>query len=100
MRFPPDESSPPEPVALEGSPFSHYYAQDTSDEGIMMETEVPVKQVSAALKNLFYILIRALHNYRDAYKKHSFCFVRESDMLAAHATIKVQSTLRKVRFVK
>lgn len=46
MRFPPDESSPPEPVALEGMPFSHYYAQDTSDEGIMMETEVPVKQVS------------------------------------------------------
>jgi len=45
LRFPADESAAPEPVALEGSPFSHYYAQDTSDEGIMMETEVPVKQV-------------------------------------------------------
>lgn len=34
-----------EPVPLPGAPFSHYYAQDSSDEGIIMETDVAVKQV-------------------------------------------------------
>jgi hypothetical protein len=35
-----------EPVALPGAPFSHYYAQEASDEGIIMETDVGVKEVS------------------------------------------------------
>ncbi|XP_071444417.1 uncharacterized protein [Hetaerina americana] len=34
-----------EPVALPGGPFSHYYAQDVSDEGIIMETDIPVKEM-------------------------------------------------------
>ncbi|KAK7595047.1 hypothetical protein V9T40_001480 [Parthenolecanium corni] len=34
-----------EPLALPGAPFSHYYAQEPTDEGIIMETEVPVKQL-------------------------------------------------------
>lgn len=32
-------------VALPGAPFSHYYAQEPSDEGIIMETNIAVKQV-------------------------------------------------------
>lgn len=34
------------PKALPGAPFSHYYAQENSDEGIIMETDVGVKEVS------------------------------------------------------
>ncbi|GLH08667.1 Protein of unknown function [Gryllus bimaculatus] len=35
-----------EPVPLPGAPFSHYYAQDVSDEGIIMETDVTVKELT------------------------------------------------------
>jgi hypothetical protein len=35
-----------EPVPLPGAPFSHYYSQEASDEGIIMETDVAVKEVS------------------------------------------------------
>jgi hypothetical protein len=35
-----------EPVALPGAPFSHYYSQEASDEGIIMETDIAVKEVS------------------------------------------------------
>jgi len=38
-----------EPVALPGAPFSHYYSQEASDEGIIMETDVAVKEVSNGL---------------------------------------------------
>lgn len=41
------KSGPVEPVPLPGAPFSHYYAQDSSDEGIIMETDVAVKQVNS-----------------------------------------------------
>jgi hypothetical protein len=37
-----------EPVPLPGAPFSHYYSQEASDEGIIMETNIAVKEVSAA----------------------------------------------------
>nr|CAD7406746.1 unnamed protein product [Timema poppensis] len=33
-----------EPVPLPGAPFSHYYSQEASDEGIIMETDVTVKE--------------------------------------------------------
>lgn len=32
-------------VPLPGSPFSHYYAQENADEGIMIETNVTIKEV-------------------------------------------------------
>lgn len=41
-----------EPMPLPGTPFSHYYAQEPSDEGIIMETDIPVNQV-----RLYFILI-------------------------------------------
>lgn len=34
-----------EPVPLPGAPFSHYYAQEPADEGIIMETDVTIKEV-------------------------------------------------------
>ncbi|XP_014259022.2 uncharacterized protein LOC106672250 [Cimex lectularius] len=34
-----------EPVPLPGAPFSHYYAQDASDEGIIMETDIGIKEL-------------------------------------------------------
>ncbi|XP_039277029.1 uncharacterized protein LOC111043531 [Nilaparvata lugens] len=34
-----------EPVPLPGAPFSHYYAQESSDEGIIMETDIGVKEL-------------------------------------------------------
>lgn len=36
-----------EPVPLPGAPFSHYYATETTDEGIIMETDISVKEVSS-----------------------------------------------------
>jgi hypothetical protein len=38
-----------EPVALPGAPFSHYYSQEASDEGIIMETDIAVKEASNRL---------------------------------------------------
>ncbi|XKL64828.1 hypothetical protein PGB90_004914 [Kerria lacca] len=32
-------------MPLPGTPFSHYYAQEPSDEGIIMETDIPVNQL-------------------------------------------------------
>ncbi|XP_063226998.1 uncharacterized protein LOC134533406 [Bacillus rossius redtenbacheri] len=37
-----------EPVPLPGAPFSHYYAQELTDEGIIMETDVTVKELREA----------------------------------------------------
>ncbi len=45
LRYP-DKSGTVDPVPLPGVPFSHYYAQEPSDEGIIMESDVAVKQVS------------------------------------------------------
>ncbi|XP_046663090.1 uncharacterized protein LOC124355986 [Homalodisca vitripennis] len=43
------------PKPLPGAPFSHYYAQENSDEGIIMETDVGVKEVCRSLvKSVFY----------------------------------------------
>lgn len=41
-----EESGEMVPKPLQGAPFSHYYAQDVSDEGIIMETDVGVKEVT------------------------------------------------------
>lgn len=38
-----------DPVPLPGAPYSHYYAQEATDEGIIMETDVAVKEVSIDL---------------------------------------------------
>jgi hypothetical protein len=38
-----------EPVPLPGTPFSHYYSQEASDEGIIMETDIAVKEVGEVL---------------------------------------------------
>lgn len=35
-----------DPIPLAGAPFSHYYAQENADEGIIMETDVTIKEVS------------------------------------------------------
>ena len=34
-----------EPATLPGAPFSHYYAQEPNDEGIIMETGLSVIKV-------------------------------------------------------
>nr|XP_018908729.1 PREDICTED: uncharacterized protein LOC109038201 [Bemisia tabaci] len=34
-----------EPVRLPGAPFSHYYAQEVSDEGIIIETDISIKEL-------------------------------------------------------
>lgn len=36
----------PEAIALPGAPFAHYYAQDTADEGLMMETDLRVEELN------------------------------------------------------
>lgn len=45
------KSGPAEPLPLPGVPFSHYYAQENSDEGIIMETDVTVKEVRGYVLN-------------------------------------------------
>lgn len=35
-----------DPVPLPGAPFSHYYAQENADEGIIIETDVAIKEVN------------------------------------------------------
>ena len=39
-----------EPIPLAGAPFSHYYAQENADEGIIMETDVTIKEVRIMIK--------------------------------------------------
>ena len=34
-----------ESVCLVNGPFSNYYAQENTDDGLMMESDVPVKEV-------------------------------------------------------
>ncbi|CAH0395520.1 unnamed protein product [Bemisia tabaci] len=45
-----------EPVRLPGAPFSHYYAQEVSDEGIIIETDISIKEVS----HTFHVFLSAL----------------------------------------
>ena len=35
-----------DPIAFTHAPFSHYYVQEDTDDGIIMETDVTVKEVS------------------------------------------------------
>ena len=46
------KSGPVEPVPLPGAPFSHYYAQDSSADGLIMETDVAVKQVNKIFETI------------------------------------------------
>lgn len=52
-----EESREMVPKALPGAPFSHYYAQENSDEGIIMETDVGVKEVSDLPTYLYWKLL-------------------------------------------
>ena len=38
-----------ESVCLSNGPFSNYYAQESSDDGIIMLSEVPIKEVSKSI---------------------------------------------------
>lgn len=40
-----------ETCVLPGAPFSHYYQQEPSDEGIIMETDLAVKAVSSSRRH-------------------------------------------------
>lgn len=45
--------APPEPVRLPGGPFAHYYAQESCDEGIIMETDLTVKEVNLLINSCY-----------------------------------------------
>jgi hypothetical protein len=40
-----------DPIAFTHAPFSHYYVQEETDDGIIMETDVTVKEVGPQLPN-------------------------------------------------
>jgi hypothetical protein len=55
-----------EPVALPGAPFSHYYSQEASDEGIIMETDIAVKEVS--IISIFFVNLLLFASCTDTVK--------------------------------
>ncbi|XP_067002536.2 uncharacterized protein [Anabrus simplex] len=88
-----------EPVALPGAPFSHYYTQEVSDEGIIMETDVTVKEIREAGCPFLtdkgqlrvqvewgecYLLFQATyHKYDDVCRIHNYQMRREIGALQA-----------------
>ncbi|XP_075976501.1 uncharacterized protein LOC142976810 isoform X2 [Anticarsia gemmatalis] len=93
-------TAPGEPDAeeLPGAPFEHYYAQDSADEGIMMETALRVEDVSRPGCNLLhggelrvrlewgdtYLLFQATyHVYDDLCRLHAHQMRREITVLQA-----------------
>uniref|UniRef100_A0A8D8QVL2 MATH domain-containing protein n=1 Tax=Cacopsylla melanoneura TaxID=428564 RepID=A0A8D8QVL2_9HEMI len=88
-----------EPIPLPGAPFSHYYAQDASDEGIIMETDVPVKELKEPGCSFLtdkgqlrvqieweesYLLFQATyHKYDDVSRLHNTQMRREIQALQA-----------------
>ncbi|XP_077292856.1 uncharacterized protein LOC143915909 [Arctopsyche grandis] len=97
MRY--HKSGPAEPLPLPGVPFSHYYAQENSDEGIIMETDVTVKEIrepgcpyltdKSQLRvqiewDESYLLFQATyHKYDDVCRIHNFQMRREIATLQA-----------------
>lgn len=55
-----------EPIPLPGAPFSHYYAQEVSDEGIIMETDIGIKEVSIYLVAAYMMCPDKFRSYNQA----------------------------------
>ncbi len=46
-----------DPITTQHAPYSHYYAQEELDDGIMMETDVTVKEVIKVKALSHFIII-------------------------------------------
>lgn len=88
-----------EPIPLPGAPFSHYYAQDASDEGIIMETDVLVSElkepgcpyltdkgqlrVQIEWEESYLLFQATYHKYDDVSRLHNTQMRREIQALQA-----------------
>ncbi|XP_050442490.1 uncharacterized protein LOC126846747 [Adelges cooleyi] len=77
-----------EPVPLPGAPFSHYYATDATDEGIIMETDINVKElresgcpfltdkgqlrVQVEWEESYLLFQATYHKYDDVSRTHNY----------------------------
>ncbi|XP_049832871.1 uncharacterized protein LOC126273365 [Schistocerca gregaria] len=93
------KGGPVEPVPLPGAPFSHYYAQEVSDEGIIMETGVSVKEVrepgcpyltekgqlrvQVEWEECYLLFQATYHKYDDVCRIHNYQMRREIIALQA-----------------
>jgi hypothetical protein len=58
-----------EPVRVLHGPFSRYFSQDESDEGLLMLTDVPVNEVPMhAIHELFHIVFTSDLSHEGAFK--------------------------------
>ncbi|EEB16095.1 hypothetical protein Phum_PHUM404580 [Pediculus humanus corporis] len=90
-------------VPLPGSPFSHYYAQENADEGIMIETNVTIKELKELASSSLsekssiriqiewcesYLLFQAnYHKYDDMCRTHSFQMSLERQLFSYQKSI-------------
>ncbi|KAL5241352.1 hypothetical protein ACI65C_008762, partial [Semiaphis heraclei] len=88
-----------EPVPLPGAPFSHYYATDATDEGIIMETDISVKElrdsgcpfltdkgqlrVQIEWEESYLLFQATYHKYDDVSRTHNYQMRREITALQA-----------------
>lgn len=88
-----------EPVPLPGAPFSHYYATDATDEGIIMETDISVKElrdsgcpfltdkgqlrVQVEWEESYLLFQATYHKYDDVSRTHNYQMRREITALQA-----------------
>ncbi|KAF6216296.1 hypothetical protein GE061_000636, partial [Apolygus lucorum] len=86
-----------EPIPIPSAPFSHYYAQDVSDEGIIMETEITIKElrepgcpylnekgqlrVQVEWEESYLLFQATYHKYDDIYKLHNQQMRKEISVL-------------------
>ncbi|XP_042238306.1 uncharacterized protein LOC121876869 isoform X2 [Homarus americanus] len=88
-----------ESVCLTNGPFSNYYAQESTDDGLMMESEVPVKEIkdggSAYIDDRKELTVQiewveslllfqaTYHKYDDVTRMHNYQMRREIGALEA-----------------
>ncbi|KAK6624912.1 hypothetical protein RUM44_011776 [Polyplax serrata] len=88
-----------DPVALPGAPFSHYYAQENADDGIIIETDVAIKELKDLAASPLsersqiriqvewcesYLLFQAnYHKYDDVCRTHGYQMRKEISALQA-----------------
>ncbi|KAK9497932.1 hypothetical protein O3M35_003830 [Rhynocoris fuscipes] len=88
-----------EPIPLPGAPFSHYYAQENSDEGIIMETDIGIKEfreagcpylseksqlrVQVEWEESYLLFQATYHKYDDVSRIHNYQMRKEINALQA-----------------
>lgn len=62
------KSSVRESKIVENAPHSNYYLQDGTDMGALMDTDIPVREVSAATTASHFNPLHSMHSHRLSWR--------------------------------